>query len=145
MICAYFSKAFADSFIRAVQQGKPFAPPPDPVTGRCEWTANNMLSLAGLLFTAMSHKDPRHFRNADVLVEPVRVVRTEDRERVLALHCAELHSAIDFLSGVADAVFKSEYPRSWDAEMTGYIDEADNVIDVPVLRIFDGEKKIRRY
>ena len=98
VICTFLAKDFADSFLQAIRQGKPIEPPSDLVSGRHNWTANNMLSLAGLLFAAASCKHPREFRGKDVIVDDKPVFAAEDHERVRTLHEAELHSALDFLS-----------------------------------------------
>jgi hypothetical protein len=126
--------------LQAIQQGKPIEPPPDPVTGQREWTGNNMLSLAGLLFAAASRKEPCEFRSEDVSVDDQPVVTDQDRERVRTLHEAELHSALDFLRCVAVAVWDGQYPPSWDATMTGWIDEEYDQVYLPILRPFDDEE-----
>jgi hypothetical protein len=55
-----------------------------------------------------------------------------------------LHSALDFLSSVATAAWNGEYPASWDATLTGWIDEEEDQVYLPILRLYIGDETTRR-
>jgi hypothetical protein len=76
MIAVHFSKAFAEKVNDAVNQGKPI-----PLPERGQWTQNDMLTLAGLLYAAVYSGGPHKQQIEGVTASDVKKMHSERRVR----------------------------------------------------------------
>jgi hypothetical protein len=134
MIAVHFSKAFAEKVNDAVNQGKPI---PLPEGG--QWTQNDMLTLAGLLYAAVYSGGPHKQQIEGVTASDVKKMHSERREAIEDTWFQDIHDGIEFVSMLAFKVFDGEYDDDCEPELKAII--ATNAKGQKKVQLVEGFKK----
>lgn len=110
MIPVWFDKALAESFIDAVQTGKPI---------HCEWSGRNMLTLAGVMFATVFSQGPALYQMPGM--PKVNDLHNERQEAIEEDLTADIHAAIEFLSHVTFKVIDGEYDEEFEPQMSALL------------------------
>jgi hypothetical protein len=104
MIAVHFDKQYAELFIDAIQNGKPI-PPMDGVN----WTGNNMLTLAGMLYASVFSQGPHTHQLAGITAAQRNKMPEEHREAVESTFNTDIHDAIDFVTMLTFKVMDKQF------------------------------------
>jgi hypothetical protein len=115
MISVHFSKAFAQTVIDAFKTGKPIAPPSG------NWTGNEMLTLAGMLYAGVVSQGPHNYQVAGITAEMKKQMPRERREAIDETFTQDIHDAIEFLSGLMFQVIDGKYDQHLGPEISAAV------------------------
>jgi hypothetical protein len=104
MIGVHFDKAYVQSVLKAIEAGSPIPTPP-----RGQWTANYMLTLAGIFYSAVVSHGPQAHQIAGITEADRRAMHPERQEAVEVDFQGDIHDAIEFVSVLTLKVMDDEY------------------------------------
>lgn len=105
MHAVHFDKAYAQQVLDAIQGGRPIPVPPD------NWTGNRMLTLAGILYTAVWSQGPHSQQVLGPAGAKLAQMHPEHREASQEALTQDIKDAIEFVSVLTFKVIDGVYDK----------------------------------
>ena len=132
MIAVHFDRDFAQKVQAAIKDGTPIPPPAGG-----QWSQNDVVTLAGILYAAAWSGGPQ--------AELLRGINGDDQQAEQSevndeAWTQDIHDAIDFLAMLAFKVFDDEYDREYERRVGAAISRKET--GAKVLRPIEGFKNL---
>jgi hypothetical protein len=115
MIAVHFSKEFAAQVLDAINNGNPIPVPPG------DWNGNNLLTLTGVLFTAVFAQAPHAYQLAGISPGEIAKTPFEHREAIEGNFNRDIHQALDFLSMLTFRLLARKYDDKFAKEVKAIV------------------------
>ena len=132
MIAVHFDRDFAQKVQAAIKDGTPIPPPAGG-----QWSQNDVVALAGILYAAAWLGGPQASYCA---ASTAKISRGEQSEVNEEAWTQDIHDAIDFLAMLAFKVFDEQYDQEYERRVGAAISRKDT--GAKVLRPIEGFKNL---
>jgi hypothetical protein len=120
VIAVRFNRDYAQAVTQALLDGKPIPLPPDG-----NWSQNNMLTLAGILYATVFSHGPHSHQLAGITQADRERMHAETREAVEETFKQDIHDGIEFLCALTFKVLDNDYDQDHDEDVWAVVFRQD--------------------